>query len=59
MVACSKSQQMARFILDLNRERMDIKSRLIQLALWMRGYYGCDFRNALMTVMPVKNVMSR
>ena len=52
------AEEKIKFILDLNRERMDIKSRLIQLALWMRGYYGCDFRNALMTVMPVKNVMS-
>lgn len=41
-------------ISGLSPRGVEVEDRLMELAFWMRGRYGCTLNQALMTVLPVK-----
>lgn len=41
-------------IIDIEESNLSVEAQLIQVAGWMKEYYGCTMLQALKTVMPVK-----
>lgn len=51
---CTYEKEKLKYILDVDEGSLEVESRLIELAAWLREQYASTMLQALRTVLPVK-----